>query len=140
MVTCNFAIQDEDGNSYEIPYYLSVTIERSIDGNDTTLINNQYGVSALNLPMSYVGDSDTYTFTIADDDENPTTTIVDKITISKTNKPYFEDVECMPRYNHTITEIEHSANYIKDFELKNNSVTNNASVTNIILRVRPTLK
>ena len=63
-VTCNFAIQDEDGKSYDIPYYLSVTITRSIDGSDTTLINKQYAISSLNLPMSYVGESDTYTSTL----------------------------------------------------------------------------
>jgi hypothetical protein len=139
-VTCNFAIQDEDGKSYDIPYYLSVTITRSIDGSDTTLVNKQYAISSLNLPMSYVGESDTYTFTIEDDFDNPTVTVTDKLTISKTNKPHFEDVECVARYYHTITDIESTTNYIEDFELKNNSVTNNASVTNIILRVRPTLK
>jgi hypothetical protein len=90
--------------------------------------------------MSYVGESDTYTFTIEDDLDNPTVTVTDKLTISKTNKPHFEDVECVARYYHTITDIESTTNYIEDFELKNNSVTNNASVTNIILRVRPTLK
>lgn len=139
-VTCNFAIQDEDGNSYDIPYYLSVTITKSIDGSDTTIVNKQYATSSLNLPMSYVGENDTYTFTIADDDENPTVTVTDKITISKTSKPHFEDVECMVRYFHTITDVESTTNYIEDFELKDDYVTNNAQVTNIILRVRSTLQ
>jgi hypothetical protein len=86
--------------------------------------------------MSYVGDSDEYTITLENDNENPTKTLTDKITISKTNKPYYEDIDCAPRYNHTITNLEYTDNFIESLELKNNYVTNNASITNIILRIR----
>lgn len=135
-VTCNIAIQNEAGESYSIPWYLSVTITRSIDGNDTTIINKEYNDDTINLPMSYVGDSDEYTITLENDDENPTKTLTDKITISKTNKPYFDGIDCAPRYNHTITNLEYTDNFIESLELKNNYVTNNASITNIILHIR----
>ena len=61
--------------------------------------------------------------------------ISDQIHISKTNEPYLESVDCAARYNHTITGVTHTSNFIQDIIINNPKVTNDGNVTNIIIRV-----
>ena len=131
-VLCHYVIQTADGEDATLVYPVSVTLNRKITKGDTVYINQQANTSYLDLPMSYDGDVDDITITLSIDSSM---VISDQIHISKTNEPYLESVDCAARYNHTITGVTHTSNFIQDIIINNPKVTNDGNVTNIIIRV-----
>lgn len=131
-VLCHYVIQTSDGEDATLVYPVSVTLNRKITKGDTVYIEQQANASYLDLPMSYDGDVDDITLSLLIDS---TTVISDEIHISKTNEPYLESVDCAARYNHTITGVTHTNNFIQDIIIENPKVTNDGNVTNIIIRV-----
>lgn len=131
-VLCHYAIQNADGEDVTIECPLSVTLNRKIVSSDTVYINQQTGTSSFDLPMSYSGDVDEITMTLHLDS---TLTVSDVIQITKTNEPYFESVDCAARYNHTIESVTHTNNFIKDIIITNPKVNNDATDTNILIRL-----
>lgn len=132
-VMCHYAIQDKDGNLAQLNYPLTVTFHRIAADSDTVYINRQSNVSSLDLPMSYDASSDEIALTMTIDDN---TSITDVMWINKTNTPQFESVDCAPRYNHDITSAGSTHNFIDTLIVNNPKVSNNASVTNIYIRLR----
>lgn len=84
------------------------------------------------VPMSYSLATDTMMLTVHLTDS---TSIMDKIYITKENHPTFEDVDCAPRYNHTITHVSSTHNFIDTLIINNEKVNNDASVKNIYIRI-----
>ncbi len=132
-VMCHYALQDGDGNSVQLQYPLSVTFHREYADSDTIYINQQSNVASLDLPMSYNADTDEIALTLTIDQD---TEITDVVRIKKTNIPQFESVDCAPRYHHEIEAISSTHNFIDTVIVNNPKVSNNASVTNIYLRLR----
>lgn len=131
-VYCHTVIQTPDGNDATLSYPMSVTLNRKTVMGDTVIINQQNNISTIDLPLSYDGDVDDITLTLHLDS---TESVSDIIHIRKTNEPYFESVDCAARYNHTIEEITHSDNFIDDIIISNPKVNNDATHTNILIRI-----
>ena len=132
-VMCHYIIQDKDGNNAQLNYPLTVTFHRPYADEDTVYINSQSNVSSLDLPMSYNADTDEIALTMTIDS---TQSISDVMRISKTNIPQFESVDCAPRYHHEIEGTSSTHNFIDTVIVNNPKVSNNASVTNIFIRLR----
>lgn len=132
-VMCHYTLQDGDGNSVQFQYPLSVTFNREYADSDTVYINQQSNVASLDIPMSYNADTDEIALTLTIDQD---TKITDIIRIKKTNIPQFESVDCAPRYHHNIEAVSSTHNFIDTVIVNNPKVSNNASVTNIYLRLR----
>lgn len=132
-VMCHYAVQDEAGNNAQLNFPLTVTFHREYADSDTVYINKQSNVTSMDLPMSYNADTDEIALTLTIDEDRE---ITDVVRISKTNIPLFESVDCAPRYNHEITATSSTHNFIDTVMVNNPKVSNNASVTNIYLRLR----
>lgn len=132
-VMCHYALQDGDGNNVQLQYPLSVTFHREHADSDTVYINQQSNVASLDIPMSYNADTDEIALTLTIDQD---TEITDVVRITKTNIPQFESVDCAPRYHHEIEAVSSTHNFIDTVIVNNPKVSNNASVTNIYLRLR----
>ncbi len=127
-VLCHFALLDSAGNDTAMALPVSVIMLRPVAGSDTTWINQESSMSSFDLPMSYNADVDEIEFQVIQADS---TTVSDTISITKTNEPYFESVDCAPRYHHTITAVSSTNNVISSIVINNPNVSNDASVTNI---------
>lgn len=132
-VMCKIAMQDAEGSEVALNYPLTVTLNRTAVDGDTVYLNHSSSVSSLSLPMSYNGDVDKITLSLMLPDSSYVTDIV---TVAKTNEPTFESVDCAPRYWHELTSVSSTHNFIDTLIINNAKVTNDASVTNIYLRVR----
>ena len=109
---------------------VSVVSARTIDGNDTVLINKLENACTFRIPMSYAQDADELRFIVTDNQGKEST---DYVVVSKTNEPVFESVDCAPRYNHTISSISTTHNFIDSIVVKNNKVTNDPTKINIFV-------
>ncbi|MBQ0073212.1 MAG: hypothetical protein KBT34_03360 [Prevotella sp.] len=146
-VMCHYAIQDKNGNDVQLAYPLTVTLQREATFGDTVFINNQGGVSTLDLPMSHVGESDeirmsigvTYTVVVDTIETQETEYITDVVKIKKNNSPVFESIDCTPRFNHEITDVEFTRNFIDTLIINKANVTKDATSPNIIIRLRSSL-
>lgn len=144
-VMCHYAIQDKNGTSATLALPLSVSFVRLEAGTDTTYINQQANVSTFDLPMSHIQDTDEMIVSLAvtkteliDDtlETEVTEYLTDHVWITKTNTPLFESVDCAPRYNHTITSVRSTHNFIDTLIVNNETVKKNVSEPNILIRIR----
>lgn len=144
-VLCHYSVQNAQGEDVSFAYPLSVTLHRTQIDSDTDYINNMSNVSNFDLPMSHIADTDEIILTLSipqtviiDDTTEVTQTyyISDIVKISKTNIPLFESVDCPPRYNHTITGVSSSNNFIESVIVNNQSVSKDVSSPNILIRLR----
>ncbi|MCQ2242860.1 MAG: DUF6452 family protein [Bacteroidaceae bacterium] len=101
---------------------LTVTTTRN-DGNDTTLVNKLSGSHNVTLPMSFIHDTDTLRFTLADETGEQT----DVMHVKKTNEMHFESVECGANYFHKILSIETTHNFIDSVVIKKDNVNYDAT-------------
>ena len=139
-VYCKYQLKDQYLNDVAFAYPLTVTL-CDTDSGDYVIINSESNVSAIDIPMSYGNATDVLKFTlmvtdtIADEDTvyYVTTPHTDTIRITKTNEPFFESIDCAPRYNHTIEEVQSSHNFIDSLAINNKKVTNDASKKNIYI-------
>ena len=69
--------------------------------------------------MSYARDRDTLYFR--------TNTILDTVTIDKTNIPHFESVDCGMNYFHEVKGIHYTRNAIDSITIQNRDITYDAS-------------
>ena len=139
-VYCRYLLKDKDLNDVAFAYPLTVTL-CDTDSGDIVVINNESNASAIDLPMSYGNATDVLKFTITVTDTivtedtvyYVTTPHTDIIRVTKTNEPYFESIDCAPRYNHTIEAVQSSHNFIDSLVINNKKVTNDASKENIYI-------
>lgn len=107
---------------------LTVYTKRS-DGTDTILVNKLIGVSEFDIPMGHTSEKDELYFVIGE--------FTDKVTITKTNQPHFESVDCTPSYFHTITDIQFDGSLIKNIIIKNAEVTYDSTTNCYLILKRP---
>lgn len=94
------------------------------DGSDSVLINQDVNKDSVLLPLSYLQNKDIFYFRVANIDRE---VYLDTVTVSKTNHPHFESVDCSPAYFHTLTGVEYTTNAIDSIRINYNSVTYDAS-------------
>ena len=139
-VYCRYQLKDQYLNDVAFAYPLTVTL-CDTDSGDIVVINNESNASAIDLPMSHGNATDVLKFTITVTDTivtedtvyYVTTPHTDIIRITKTNEPYLESIDCAPRYNHTIEDVQSSHKFIDTRDINNKKVTNDASKENIYI-------
>lgn len=139
-VYCRYLLKDKDLNDVAFAYPLTIALCDTKKG-DSIILNSESNVSAFDLPMSHGNATDvikitlSVTETITEEDTVYYVTMpyTDIIRITKTNEPYFESIDCAPRYNHTIQGIQSSHNFIDSLVINNKRVTNDASSENIYI-------
>lgn len=132
-VMCHYAIQDAEGGRISPAYPMSVTFHRVAADSDTVYINKMTNVVSFDLPMSYDAETDEIAMTLH---LTETDSITDIVRITKSNIPQFESVDCAPRYHHNIQEVSSTHNFIDTVIINNPKVSNDASVTNLHIRLR----
>lgn len=116
-VYANYGFYVNGDTAVKINDKLTVTATR-IDGNDTTLVNKVTGTHNVNLPMSFLLDVDTLTFSL----ESEMGILSDVLLVKKTNVKHFESVECGANYFHKILSIESTHNFIDSVVINNDNV------------------
>ena len=86
---------------------------------DTLLYNRGVSTDSLQLPMSYMQQTDSYKFVFKDAAGQVT---ADTLSVSKTNEPRFESVDCQVAYFHNITSVEVTHNFIDSIVINNPKV------------------
>lgn len=109
---------------------LTVSTKRSLDGSDTVLVNRQVGTDSLMLPMSYANREDVLFFTRT---TRYGVTTRDTVTITKTDEPHFESIDCNPSFFHTINGIDYTTNGIDSIVIHHRNVTYDASKTHFYI-------
>ena len=132
-VLCAYRFMNAQGDSVALQDTLSVISTRSIDGNDSVLVNRITNVCTMRLPMSYAQDADELRFVVTNTYGEQ---ISDYVVVSKTNEPLFESVDCAPRYNHTISDVSATQNFIDSVVINNKKVTNDPTAINVLIYLR----
>lgn len=88
-------------------------------GDDSVLINKDVNVDSFNLPMSYQHQQDVF-YTELKNVEGEVT--LDTITVSKTDQPHFEAVDCAPSFFHVITGVSYTMHAIDSIVINNINV------------------
>ncbi len=135
-VQCHYKVQDANGQDAELNFPLSITFHRPAVNDDTVFINTMSNVHSFDLPMSYGADVDEMSLTLH---LSESAVVTDVVKVTKTNEPTFEAVDCAPRYNHFLQATQSTHNFIDTVIINNPKVSNDASVTNIIIRLRDNL-
>lgn len=125
-VECKVRFIDAEGNDVAFDGYLTVCIaEPTSETVKDTLLNKLENANTFSFPLSYTEDVDNINFCFSDKSED--FTIIDAISIEKTNEPVFESVDCNPRFNHTIKSVKCTRNVIDSIVVNNKTVDNDAS-------------
>lgn len=125
MTTCKFGATFNDT--------LSVSVTKT-DGNDSVLVNRLYDADSLAIPMSYNHDSDVLFFDFTDKDTK--LHVIDTVTVSKTNEPHFESVDCSPMVFHEITDVKHTSHKIESVKINNSYVTYDTQKAHLIISLK----
>jgi len=113
---------------------MTISTKTSIDGSDLVIINLQNNTDSFELPMSYTADEDVFYIELRDTTGEQ---YMDTVTVSKTNEPHFESVDCGANYFHTITNVEYSTNGIDSIRINNNKVTYDSSKPHFLIYFKP---
>lgn len=111
---------------------LNVSALRSGEA-DTLLYNRGVSTDSLQLPMSYMQQTDSYRFVFKDAAGQVT---ADTLSVSKTNEPRFESVDCSPQYFHTLTAVSSTHHFIDSVVINNSQVTNHVSSAHLLIYTR----
>lgn len=131
-IQCHYAFVNQDDEAVQLAYPLTVTLLRKMVDTDSVFINQQDKVNAMDIPMSYLAETDSIALTLTIDEN---TSVSDTMRLTKSNKEVFESVDCPARYQHEITYVSSTHNFIDTLIINNPKVSNNASVKNILIRV-----
>lgn len=132
-VAGRYRFMNQDGDSVKYGGYITVTSTRTIDGNDTVLVNKKANACTLQIPVSYALDTDELYISFLD--SAYTEIARDKISITKTNEPVFESVDCAPRYNHTVSAAACTHNIIDSIVVNNNKIDNDLTKVHFYLYI-----
>ena len=97
------------------PITVTDTLTVTTLGSDSVLLNKQTGMSSIELPMSYTGETDVFVLSFMNLSN-------DTIWVSHTNYPYYETPECGTAIFHEITRIDHTRNLIDSIEVVKRTV------------------
>lgn len=113
VVSCVYGFRNSANEKVTLQNPITVVAHRPMDGSDSVLVNRLTKANELTLPMSYALDADTLDFIMQVITElGDTIYPMDRVVVAKTNEPVFESVDCTPRYNHTITSVQSTHNFI----------------------------
>lgn len=111
----------------------TLTISALRDGKaDTVLINRLIKTSKFSLPMSYGGTQDRLRFVLTN---AAGLSVVDTITISKTNISHFESVDCAPAFFHKLTAVSTTGRAVSQININNPNVDYDGTKENIYLHL-----
>ena len=134
-VLCSYRFMNAKGDSVMLGNPVSVVSARTIDGNDTVLINKLEKACTFRIPMSYSQDEDELRFEMIDTITKTVTT--DIVKIQKTNQPHFESVDCNPAFFHTITGVTHTKNAIDSVVINNPNVDTDETKEHLYIYFHP---
>lgn len=117
------------------PDTLTISTQRA-ELSDSVLLNKAVAPDSFSLPMSYAQAQDVLYFESYVSD----TTVIDTVTISKTNDPHFESIDCNPGFFHTITGITTTRHAIDSLKINNKTVSYDASRANIHIYFKSTVE
>ena len=109
--------------------YPYISVKRT-EGSDTVLLNKALGVDSFSIPLSYSHDTDEFYFDIHPTDGDRT---LDTVTISKSNEPHFESVDCQATMFHTLQQVTYTHNRIDSVVIKTNKVTYDAQKPHLLI-------
>lgn len=132
-ILCHYAFVGAEDEAAKLKYPLTVTLLRKKVDTDSVYINQQTDVTKIDVPMSYISDTDSIALTLTIDEN---TSVSDTLVLSKSNEAVFESVDCPARYCHNVSYVSSTHNFIDTLIINNPKVSNDASVKNIIIRVR----
>lgn len=123
MIYATYALYKSDGSPDTLRDSLTViTFQRDLK-QDPVAVNSDANFSSIRLPISYEGKEDVFYFlrkgTVTTIDSlyagtdsvrvmknTETYVLLDTVTVSKTDRPHFESVECNPSFFHTLTGVQ----------------------------------
>ena len=108
---------------------LTVSINR-MDGNDTILLNKLTNVHDMQLPLSYLNETDTLYFAWGLTNK---THVTDTLYVEKSNDKHFESVECGANYFHTLKSISCTHNLIDSVKIKQDKVNYDVTQEHIFI-------
>ena len=134
-VECRVQMMDKEGNPVTVDGYLTVSITDATEETvKDTLLNKLENASAFAFPLSYAGDVDKLNFIFSDKED--VRSVTDVISITKSNEPVFEGVDCTPRYNHTISGVTCTKNVIDSVVVNNKKVDNDTRKVHLHVYMR----
>lgn len=102
---------------------LTVSTNRH-DGNDTVLVNRLVGIDSLQLPLSYTATTDTFFFELTD---ATGASVIDTVSVAKTNEQHFESVDCSASVFHHIESVTTTHYAIDSIRINNRQVNYDTS-------------
>lgn len=130
QVFCKYKLQ---GDVTTLSDTLTISVSRS-DGNDTVLLNKAVDVDSFEIPMSYSLEQDVLYFQVTSAD----TSLLDTVTLTKTNEPHFESVDCVASYFHTLNGVTYTQHSIDSIVINNSKVNYDRSNPNIYIYFKAT--
>ena len=97
---------------------LTISVKRT-SGADTVLLNKALRVDSFSIPLSYSHESDEYYF--------------DTMTITKTNEPHFEPVDCPATMFHTLQQVKCTHHRIDSVVINQNKVSYDAQKPHLLI-------
>ncbi len=97
-VELQIGFYDSDGTAYELDDTLSVLAA----GTDSILYNSGYGITSVEVPVSYSQEADTLLLQLTDASGR---TATDSIIYGHTNMVHFENIDCPAAVFHVITSV-----------------------------------
>ena len=100
---------------------------------DTVLVNRVCDVDSVQLPMSYGNKQDVYYLDFLNEDKTHT---IDTLTVTKSEKPQFESVDCGLIMFHYINEVQSTHHKIDQVKINNDYVTYNDERAHLIITLQ----
>ena len=117
------------GNVTMLDDTLTISVKRT-SGADTVLLNKALRVDSFSIPLSYSHESDEYYFDIRPDGGVRT---IDTVTITKTNEPHFESVDCPATMFHTLQQVKCTHHRIDSVVINQNKVSYDAQKPHLLI-------
>lgn len=112
-----FYVFDADGNPKSVTLLDTLTV--TAGATDSVLINKQYKMTGIYLPMSYDGETDTLSLLFTDEENRK---VYDTIWVAKRNIPHYESPSCPSTMYHHITDVQYTTRTLDCVELINPNV------------------
>ena len=108
---------------------LTLSVARG-DGNDTVLLNKALPTDSFTLPLSYSYDSDIFYIEVHPEGLEAT---IDTLTITKSNEPHFEAIDCPPSVFHTISAVTTTHHRIDSVVINHPKVSYDSSTPHLLI-------
>lgn len=130
LVYTQYKLMNAEGKADTLTDTLTISTVKT-DGTDSILINKNINTTEFALPISYSLPQDVFYFETKDTLTGTAT--IDTITVTKTDRPHFESVDCSPLYFHTITAVSTTHNAIDSAKIINSDVSYDTSKKHIYI-------